>query len=216
MRVRLLRAGKEVFSAKSANMTDSEAQQLAIMVLKVADLSYPSKGLSYSLKWIERCLDEFFEQVTAGAAIATTSSSSTAEQGQRFTPAAAQQSRSHEQGQHVAACRLFSLPPPHTLPILTLPYSSTLLLSTQGDREKELGLPVGYDRVTCDKPKSQVGFFTFFVQPMYETLGECSHTHNAHRPEGSHTQYPSPPDAATDDRCAHCVVCVRTLLLLQV
>ena len=65
-----------------------------------------------------------------------------------------------------------------------------------------MGLAVGYDRETCDKPKSQVcigflflallssallahchtrvsllalarqvGFFTFFVQPMYETLG---------------------------------------------
>ena len=91
--------------------------------------SYPSKGLEYSLKWIDKCLDEFFEQ---------------------------------------------------------------------GDREKEMGLAVGYDRETCDKPKSQVlcigflflalalpsrthislsrlchqvGFFTFFVQPMYETLG---------------------------------------------
>ena len=68
---------------------------------QVADLSYPSKGLDYSMQWIDRCLEEFFEQ---------------------------------------------------------------------GDREKDLGLPVGYDRVTLDKPKSQVGFFTFFVQPMYETL----------------------------------------------
>ena len=153
-------SGKEVFSSRSSNMTDAEAQQLATMVLKVADLrcvaaaaaslqkaestshpsthspsspfpflySYPSKGLEYSLKWIDKCLDEFFEQ---------------------------------------------------------------------GDREKEMGLAVGYDRETCDKPKSQVcigflflalalpsrthislsrlchqvGFFTFFVQPMYETLG---------------------------------------------
>ena len=112
-------SGKEVFSSRSSNMTDAEAQQLATMVLKVADLrcvaaaaaslqkaestshpsthspsspfpflySYPSKGLEYSLKWIDKCLDEFFEQ---------------------------------------------------------------------GDREKEMGLAVGYDRETCDKPKSQV------------------------------------------------------------
>ena len=75
-----------------------------------------------------------------------------------------------------------------------------------GEREKELGLPVGYDRATLDKPKSQVGvvvvcmarawhargmcvacapsdvygvctqvgFFTFFVKPMYEALAQLT------------------------------------------
>jgi hypothetical protein len=40
------------------------------------------------------------------------------------------------------------------------------------DREKELGLPLsgGVDRDTLNRPKMQVGFFTFMVQPMYETL----------------------------------------------
>ncbi len=42
----------------------------------------------------------------------------------------------------------------------------------QGDRERERGLPVGYERAAVDawKPKSQVGFFTFMVKPMYEAL----------------------------------------------
>ena len=42
----------------------------------------------------------------------------------------------------------------------------------QGDREKERGLPVSYDRTTVDtwKAPSQVGFFTFMVKPMYEAL----------------------------------------------
>ena len=42
----------------------------------------------------------------------------------------------------------------------------------QGDREKERGLPVGYDRETLStwKAKSQVGFFSFMVKPTYEAL----------------------------------------------
>ena len=80
-------SGRPVFTSSAASMTEAEQVQLAIMILKVADLSYPSKGLDYSLQCIDRCLDEFFEQ---------------------------------------------------------------------GDQEKALGLPVGYDRETLDKPKSQV------------------------------------------------------------
>ena len=68
---------------------------------QLADLGYPSKGLEYSLQWIDRCLDEMCDQ---------------------------------------------------------------------GEHEKALGIPVFVDRDTLDKPKMQVGFFTFMVQPMYETL----------------------------------------------
>ena len=41
-------SGKEVFSSRSSNMTDAEAQQLATMVLKVADLrcADSSSGIS--------------------------------------------------------------------------------------------------------------------------------------------------------------------------
>ena len=42
----------------------------------------------------------------------------------------------------------------------------------QGEREKERGLPVGYDRTTLQswKAKSQLGFFTFMVKPLYEAV----------------------------------------------
>ena len=42
----------------------------------------------------------------------------------------------------------------------------------QGDREKERNLPVSYDRSTLSgwKAKSQIGFFSFMVKPMYEVL----------------------------------------------
>lgn len=76
-----------VFSSSCATMEGSDATLVASMAIKVADLSYPSKGRDYALVWIDRCLEEFFEQ---------------------------------------------------------------------GDCEKELGLPVGYDRETLDKPKSQI------------------------------------------------------------
>ena len=94
-----------VFSSSCATMEGSDATLVASMAIKVADLSYPSKGRDYALVWIDRCLEEFFEQ---------------------------------------------------------------------GDCEKELGLPVGYDRETLDKPKSQIGFFTFFVKPMYEALDKLT------------------------------------------
>ena len=55
-----------------------------------------------------------------------------------------------------------------------MPWGDRLLdeFMEQGDREKERGLAVGYDRDTLGqwKAKSQVGFFTFMVKPMYEAL----------------------------------------------
>lgn len=41
----------------------------------------------------------------------------------------------------------------------------------QGDKEKELGLPVGglHDRDTTNIPKSQMGFIDFIVLPLWET-----------------------------------------------
>jgi len=93
--------GVPVFSSSTETMSESEQVQLATMVLKLADLGYPSKGLEYSLEWIDRCLAEMCDQ---------------------------------------------------------------------GDREKALGLPVNFDRATLDTAKMQVGFFTFMVVPMYETL----------------------------------------------
>ena len=100
---RLRKHGLPVFTAKATTMTDVEQLTVASMIIKVADLSYPTKGFDYSMIWIERCLEEFMEQ---------------------------------------------------------------------GDREKERGLPVGYDRDTLAawKAKSQVGFFSFMVKPMYEAL----------------------------------------------
>ena len=68
-------------------MTAAEQMAVAVMVIKVADLSYITKGQEYALPWVERCLDEF---------------------------------------------------------------------CNQGEEERALGLPVGYDRKTLDKPKSQV------------------------------------------------------------
>lgn len=113
-------------------MTATEQMAVAVMVIKVADLSYITKGQEYALPWVERCLDEF---------------------------------------------------------------------CNQGEEEAALGLPVGYDRKTLDKPKSQVmpctlapsrtlapshilarsithpptaplqvGFYAFMVRPMYECL----------------------------------------------
>lgn len=43
-------------------MSEVETLTVASMVIKVADLSYPTKGFDYSLVWIDRCLDEFMEQ----------------------------------------------------------------------------------------------------------------------------------------------------------
>ena len=42
----------------------------------------------------------------------------------------------------------------------------------QGDKEKELGLPVsfGCDRETSHIPQSQLGFYNFMVQPLYEAM----------------------------------------------
>lgn len=94
-----------VFCDREATMSESEQLLVAAMVVKVSDLSYPSKGQHSALAWIDRCLEEFLEQ---------------------------------------------------------------------GDREKELGLPVGYSRETLDKPKSQIGFFGFFVAPMYEALAKIT------------------------------------------
>lgn len=45
---------------------------------------------------------------------------------------------------------------------------------SQGDREKELGLPVSplCDRETTDKAESQIGFIKFVVQPAFEVLAQ--------------------------------------------
>jgi len=96
-------SGTMVFSAADSTMSDAERLTVASMIIKVADLSYPTKGFDYSLLWIDRCLEEFMEQ---------------------------------------------------------------------GEREKERGLPVGYDRTTLQswKAKSQLGFFTFMVKPLYEAV----------------------------------------------
>lgn len=101
------RDGVPVFSAAEHSITADERMTISSMVIKIADLSYPSKGLDYSLVWIDRCLDEFVEQ---------------------------------------------------------------------GDRERERGLHVGYDRSTIDqwKAKSQIGFFTFMVRPMFEALDQLA------------------------------------------
>ena len=42
----------------------------------------------------------------------------------------------------------------------------------QGDTEKRLGLPVsfGCDRDAFDLPSSQLGFYNFMVQPLYEAM----------------------------------------------
>ena len=100
---RVRSAGTPVFSASAETMTEAEKLTVATMIIKVADLSYPTKGFDYAMIWIDRCLDEFMEQ---------------------------------------------------------------------GDREKERNLPVSYDRSTLSgwKAKSQIGFFSFMVKPMYEVL----------------------------------------------
>eukprot|EP00966_Prymnesium_polylepis_P280864 6489612-Prymnesium_polylepis.3 len=45
---------------------------------------------------------------------------------------------------------------------------------TQGDRERELGLPISMscDRHTVSVAKCQVGFISFLVKPLFDAFGE--------------------------------------------
>ena len=45
--------------------------------------------------------------------------------------------------------------------------------NSQTDDEKKLGLPVvmpQFDRTTCSIPKSQIGFYDFFIIDMFDML----------------------------------------------
>ena len=53
---RLRKHGLPVFTAKATTMTDVEQLTVASMIIKVADLSYPTKGFDYSMIWLERFL----------------------------------------------------------------------------------------------------------------------------------------------------------------
>ena len=54
------------------------------------------------------------------------------------------------------------------------------VFSSQTDDEKKLGYPVvmpQFDRTTCSIPKSQIGFYDFFIFDMFEMWsGESSHS----------------------------------------
>ena len=54
--------GAALFCASADTMTPAEQLTVASMVIKVADLSYPTKGFKYAMVWIDRCLEEFCEQ----------------------------------------------------------------------------------------------------------------------------------------------------------
>ena len=58
--------------------------------------------------------------------------------------------------------------------------SDMTLVFSQTDDEKKLGYPVvmpQFDRTTCSIPKSQIGFYDFFIFDMFEMWsGESSHS----------------------------------------
>ena len=63
-------------------------------------------------------------------------------------------------------------------PTLSIPFLQFFLFQT--DDEKEKGLPVvmpQFDRATCSIPKSQIGFYDFFIHDMFEAWNGklCKH-----------------------------------------
>jgi len=55
-------SGLPLFSSSAELMTAAEAMTIACMVLKMGDLSNPTKGFDYYMVWTDRCLEEFMEQ----------------------------------------------------------------------------------------------------------------------------------------------------------